>query len=77
MKGVSQIKPRLGQGRASIKQKIKLPISPPLDKPIIQLKEKLISEEPRNLVQSNITLKVPVQESSQILLVNFLFNFYL
>ena len=39
-KGVSQLKLRLGQGRAGIKQKIKLPVSPPLNRPIIQLKEK-------------------------------------
>ena len=38
-KGVTQIKPRLGQGRAGIKQKIKLPVSLPLDRPIIQLKK--------------------------------------
>ena len=59
MKGVSQIKPRLGQGRAGIKWKIKFPASP-LNRPIIQLKEKLISQQPQNLVQPKITLKVPV-----------------
>ena len=39
---IPQIKSRLGQGRTGIKQKIKLPVSPPLDKPIIQIAEKLI-----------------------------------
>ena len=33
-KGVSQIKPRLSQGRAGIKQEIKLPVSPPLKRVI-------------------------------------------
>ena len=34
VKGISQVKPRLGQGRAGIKQKtLKFPVSPPLDKP--------------------------------------------
>ena len=42
-KGVSQIKPRLGQGRAGIKLKIKLPVFPLLNRPIVQLKEKPIS----------------------------------
>ena len=40
-KSISQIKPRLGQGRAGIKQEtIKLPVSLPIDKPIIQIIEK-------------------------------------
>ena len=33
VKGVMQIKPKLGQGRAGIKCKIKLPLSPPLLSP--------------------------------------------
>ena len=47
MKGVSQIKPRLGQSRAGFKQKIKLPMSQLLNKPIIQLTEKPIPQEPQ------------------------------
>ena len=38
MKEVSQIKPMLGQGRASVKHKIKTPI--PINKPIVQATEK-------------------------------------
>ena len=37
-----------------------------LDKPITQLKQKPISQQPENLVQPKITLKVPVPEISQI-----------
>ena len=50
MKRVSQIKPRLDQGRAGIKWKMKLPVSPLLDRPIMQLKEKPFSQQPQNLV---------------------------
>ena len=57
MKGVSQIKPRLGQGRTGIKWKINFPVPPLPDRPIIQLKEKSISQQPQNLVQAKITLK--------------------
>ena len=64
-KGVSQIKPRLGQGRAGLKHKIKLPVSPPINKPIVKLTEKPISQ-PQNLTQPQITSKVSVPESSQI-----------
>ena len=66
MQGASQIKPRLGQGRAGIKWKIKLPVSTLLDRPIIQLKEKLISQQSRYLEQLQITWKVPVPEQSWI-----------
>ena len=62
VKGVSQIKPRLGQGRAGTKWKIKLPVSPPFNRPIVQLKEKPVSQQPKILVQPKITLKVPVPE---------------
>ena len=51
MKRVSQIKPKSDQGGACIKQKTKLPISPLLSKPIIQLTEKKTSQQPQNLVQ--------------------------
>ena len=65
VKRVSQIKPRLGQGRAGIKQKIKLPMPTSLNRPIVQLKEKPISQQPQNLAQPKITLKVPVPENSR------------
>ena len=58
------MKPRLGQGRAGIKGKIKLPVSAPLDRPIIQLKENPISQQPQNLVQPKTISKVLVPESS-------------
>ena len=45
-KSVPQIKPRLGQGRAGIKQIIKLPMSQPINKPIIQIREKAILQQP-------------------------------
>ena len=63
-KGVTQTKPRLGQGKVHIKQKIKLPLPPPLHKPIMKLTEKPISQQPKNLTQPKITLKVPVPDSS-------------
>ena len=65
-KGVTHIHPRLGQSRAGIKQKIALPMSALFDRPLIQLKENPISQQPQNLVQPKITSKVPVQESSLI-----------
>ena len=37
-----------------------------LHKPIVQLKEKPISQKPQNLVQPKIASKVPVPENSQI-----------
>ena len=42
-RGLSHIKPRLGQGRTGLRWKIKLPISPLINKPIVKLKEKPIS----------------------------------
>ena len=66
-KSVSQIKPRLHQGRAGIKCKtIKLPAPPPLDKPIIQIAEKLILQQPQNINQPKTTPKVSVPESFQL-----------
>ena len=59
---VIQIKPRLGQGREGIKRKIKLYISPPLNKPIIQVKAKPILQQPQNIVQPKIISKVLVSE---------------
>ena len=56
-KGMSQIKPRIGQGRASLRWKIKTPMSPPINKPIVKLLEKPI-EQPK------VALKVPIPESS-------------
>ena len=53
-KCVSQIKPRLGEGRAGIKQKkktIKLPVSPPSDNPIIQIAENQFLQKPQNIIQ--------------------------
>ena len=41
VKAVSQIKPRLGQDRAGLRQKIKIPM-PPINKPIVKLTEKPI-----------------------------------
>ena len=45
MKEVSQIKPRLGQGRAGLRHKIKTPIP----KPIVQVMEKPI-EQPNAII---------------------------
>ena len=64
VKILSQVKPKPGQGRAGIKQKNKIPVSVLLYRPIIHLKEKLISQQPQNLVQPKITLTVPISESS-------------
>ena len=66
VKGITQAKPGLGQGIAVIKQKIKLPVPPLLHKHHIQEKEKRILQQPQNLAQPKITLKVPVPDSSQI-----------
>ena len=55
MKGISQIKPRLGQGRAGLRCKIK-PLMPlPINKTIVKL-----IEHPK------VVLKVRVQENSRI-----------
>ena len=37
-------------------------MSPPLNKPIIQLREKPTSQQPQNIAQPKTTLKVPVPE---------------
>ena len=63
-KGVTQNKPRLGQDRAGIKQKIKPVISPSLNKAIIQLTEKPILQ-PQNTAQPKTALKISVPESSR------------
>ena len=64
-KGMSQIKPRLGQVRACLRQKIKLPMSPPIDKPIVKLTKKPIPYT-QKIEQPKITLKVPIPECSSI-----------
>ena len=53
MKGLSQIKSRLGQGRAGFRQKIKLPMSPLINKPIVKLKKKTNSTHARNGATKN------------------------
>ena len=60
MKGTSQIKPRLGQGRAGLRWKIKTPVSPLINKSI----EKLSEKEP--IGQPKVALKVPIPESPRI-----------
>ena len=42
VKGISQIKPRLGQGGAGLRWKMKLPISPSINKTIVKLTGKPI-----------------------------------
>ena len=72
-KGISQVKPRLGEGRAGIKWKkiFKFPVSQPLDKhkqwkllpsrrPIIQTTEFSILQQPQNVIQSKTKLKILV-----------------
>ena len=59
VKGTSQIKPRLGQGRAGLGCKIKTPVPPPIIKPIVKLMEKPI-EQPK------VVLKVPIPKKSRI-----------
>ena len=54
-KGTSKIKPRIGQGRAGLRQKIKSPIPLPINKPIVKL-----TERPKE--QSNVALKVLTSE---------------
>ena len=58
-KGMPQIKPRIGQGRAVLRWKIKTLKSPPVYKSIVKLSEKPI-EQPK------VTLKIPILESLQI-----------
>ena len=75
-KGISQVKPRLGQGTAGIKQKtLTFPVSPLLDKPeqlqllpgrrpIILIAEKSILQQPQNIIQPKTKLKISVPEIS-------------
>ena len=46
VKEVSEIKPRLGQGRAGLRHKIKVPVSPQISKPNVQVMEKPV-EQPK------------------------------
>ena len=55
VKEASQIKPRLSQDRAGLRHKIKTPIPPPINEPIVQLMEKPI-EQP----------KAPILKTSRI-----------
>ena len=57
--GSSQIKPRLGQGRAGLRCKIKTPMPPPINKSIVKLMEKPIE-------RLKVISKVPAPESSRI-----------
>ena len=66
VKSVTQNKPRLGQGRGGIKQKIKFPISPLLNKPIIQSTEKPVLQQAQNIAQPKTTSKVLVSESFRL-----------
>ena len=74
---MSQIKPRLGQGRAGIKQNpFRFHVSPPLDKPeqqllsgrrpIIQVTERPILQQPQNIIQPKATSKILVPQSLQL-----------
>ena len=64
-KGISQIKPRLGQSRAGLRQKIKLQMSSWFNKPIVKLTEKPIPYT-QNMEQPKICLKVPIPKGSSI-----------
>ena len=67
----------MGQGREDIKQKtIKFPVFPLLDKPeqpkmlpgrrpIIQIAERPILQQPQNIIHSKTTLEISVPETSQ------------
>ena len=55
VRDVPQIKPRLGQGRAGLRCKIKTSVSPLIGKPIVQVMEKPV-----------IQPKVPVPKTSRI-----------
>ena len=59
VKGISQIKPRLGQGRAGLRQKIKTPVPTWISKPIVKLMEKP-TEQPK------VVAKVLIRENSRI-----------
>ena len=58
-KGMFQIKPRIGQGRAGLRQKIKSLMSQPINKPIVKLSENPIEH-------LEVTLKVTIPECSSI-----------
>ena len=53
MKGITQNKPRLGQGGAGIRRKMKIPSTPQLSKPI-QLTSNLTSQHPESTAQPKI-----------------------
>ena len=59
VKGMSEIKPGIHQGRAVLRRKIKTLRSPPINKPIVKVSEKPI-EQPK------VTSKIPIPESSSI-----------
>ena len=59
MKGTSQIKPWVGQGREGLRQKNKTSMPPVIYRPIVKLTEKPI-EQPK------VTLKVLIPESSRM-----------
>ena len=64
-KGISQIKAKLGQSRADLRWKIKLLMPPPINKPIVKLKEKPIPHI-QNIEEPKATLKISIPESSRI-----------
>ena len=49
VKGTSLIKQRLCQGRAGLRWKVKLPVPPPISKPLVKLMEKSI-QQPKGVV---------------------------
>ena len=55
VKEVSQIKPKLGQGRAGFRHAIKMPVPPPISIPIVQVMEIPVKQP-----------KVPVPETSRM-----------
>ena len=57
-KGKSQIKPRLGQGRTSLRCKRKTPVPPPINKPVVNLMEKPM-EQPK-AIQDNSRIHVEI-----------------
>ena len=59
VKGVSQIKPRSGQGKVGLRWRTKLLMSPPINKPIVKLIVKPIPHT-QNIKQPEIASKVPI-----------------
>ena len=62
MKGISQIKPRYGQDRVCLRWNIKLPMSLPINKPIVKLTKNPIPltlnmEQPKTNFKSFNTAK--------------------